>query len=170
MANDTVPNAVRGTHPQFTKGITPPPGFPFIVLPALPVEPETPPPQIERRMLAENVVAMFAEDRAPVVNPKRRGRFPRRVFALRLWERIHVGDYCLIWACGTSPRVNHGRMVKVTGYSSQDGKWKVQAIGGPLTTFDPDHPEDVASHSYRTTSSVATDRLRRCAKPAQARA
>jgi hypothetical protein len=168
MANDTVPNAVRSTHPQFTKGITPPPGFPFIVLPALPVEPETPPPQIERRMLAENVVAMFAEDRAPVVNPKRRGRYPKGVTGLRRWDRIHPGDYCLIWAT-SGQTMNHGRTVKVHTYDETVSRWVVEAIGKPLHTYWANDPGNPAGHGLETVTTVAEIRLRRCARPAQAR-
>lgn len=147
-----------------SRSITPLPGWPYVVLPALmPAVPES--PKQPRARLADNVVALSAHERAPVVNHKWRGRLPRGVIALRLWDRIHVGDYCLIWARGTSPSVNHGRMVRVIGFDMEHRKWRVQAIGAPLMTFDPDHPEDVRSHSSRTTAIVTADRLRRCAKP-----
>ena len=150
-----------------SRSITPPPGWRYIVLPALPpVEP--PPPKPPRPRLADNVVAMFTDERAPVLNPKRRGRLPRVVTALRRWDRIHPGDYCLIWASATSSRLNHGRMVKVVGrVDAVRNTWRVQVVGGFLTTFDPDAPDDVASHSQRSTATVEADRLRRCAGPAR---
>lgn len=150
-----------------SRSITPPPGWRYIVLPALPTV-EPPPPKPPRPRLADNVVAMFTDERAPVLNPKRRGRFPRVVTALRRWDRLHIGDYCLIWASATSSRLNHGRMVKVLGrVDAVRNTWRVQAVGDYLTTFDPDAPDDVASHSQRSIATVDADRLRRCAMPAR---
>ena len=149
-----------------SRSITPPPGWRYIVLPALPTT-EPPPPKPPRPRLADNVVAMFADERAPVLNPTRRGRLPGVVTALRRWDRLHPGDYCLIWASATSPRLNHGRMVKVLGRDDPvRNTWRVQAIGDYLTTFNPDTPDDVTSYVQRITVTVAADRLRRCSGPA----
>lgn len=40
-------------------------------------------PPLPRRYLAPNAIALWPEDRPPVVNQPRRGRYPRGVEALR---------------------------------------------------------------------------------------
>jgi hypothetical protein len=148
-----------------SRSITPLPGWRYIVLPALtPAELE--PPKPTRRRLADNVVSMFTDERAPVVNQNRRGRLPRGVIALRRWERIHVGDYCVVWGSAASPSMNHGRLVRITARVDAS-LWDVEAVDGMLTTFDPAAPEDASRYLRSSTATVNADRLRRCAKPAQ---
>lgn len=150
-----------------SRSFTPPHGWPFVVLPAKQAEPKPQAPQKpQRRRLADNVVALFHDERPPVVNPKRRGRFPRGVVSFRRWERIRVGDYCLIWASPTSPRVNHGRMVQVVyRVDALQDTWLVQAVEGLLTTFDSDSPDDVSMHRCVSAATVSGERLRRCPRP-----
>lgn len=55
---------------------------------------QTETPSIARRRLAPNVVCMFADDRPPVINRGRRGRYPKLVKSLWSMRRLRVGALC----------------------------------------------------------------------------
>ena len=90
---------------------------------------------IERRRLAPNVVCLFQEERAPIANERRRGRFPRGVVALWSRPRLMIGDMAEI--CGTALPSNHGKRVRLLGRvrgADLPGPdwWEVRTVGEPL--------------------------------------
>ena len=133
MATQPIPLG-QGIHPFFKlpDHIKPPPGFPFIVLPAEPVQAV---PNVQRRRLADNVIALWPEDRPKVENIRWRGKYPHIVTRMQSWIDAHTireGVFCVV----RYPYANHGRIVYVYG-RAHDGDWKVRTIGEPLTVFGP---------------------------------
>lgn len=79
-----------------------------------------------RRHLAPNVTCMFTEDRPPVVNPPRRGRYPRGVVNLRAFPaRYYPGALCEL----RSPSNPDGVPVRIE-YREDDGRYSVEALAG----------------------------------------
>lgn len=65
-----------------------------------------------RRQLSPNVVCMFGEDRPPVINPPRRGRYPRNVVKHRFWLRSLPGaDATVRYGRGAGQRVRLVRFI-----------------------------------------------------------
>ena len=94
---------------------------------------------VERRRLAPNVVCLFQEERAPIANERRRGRFPRGVVALWSRPRLMVGDMAEI--CGTALPSNHGKRVRLLGRvrgTDLPGSdwWEVRTVCEPLDVRD----------------------------------
>lgn len=152
--------ATDATH---TTAITPPNGFPFIVLPPLDTSAEQAPPPSPRRRLAANVIAMFEDERpsAPVI--KRRGRLPRNVVSIHSQPRLKSGVIAEL--CGGAHPDNIGKRVKVLGLSSGSDLplgqwWRIQAISAPLVAVDKDtgHPSGDTSMELITRA----ENLRRC--------
>jgi len=84
------------------------------------------PEALPRRYLAPNVICMFAEDRQPVLNRPRRGRFPKVVTPiLASGKRIFPGVVCEL----RTPLNPHGVPVLVEEFDEQ-GLWRVVALGG----------------------------------------
>ncbi len=162
MATKPIPFG-QGLQPFFNlpHHIKPPPGFPFIILPA---EPAQATPAVERRRLAENVICLRNDDRDKVTNILWRGRYPRVVSRMCQRSRLNPGDYCLIWT--SKEKKNHGRMVQLIERDRQHwGKWHVRGVGRPIHTCwtnDPDNPE---GHKESWECQVQSDMLRRCAAP-----
>jgi len=79
-----------------------------------------------RRYLAPNVICMFAEDRQPVLNRPRRGRFPKVVTPiLASGKRIFPGVICEL----RTPLNPQGVPVLVEELD-EEGLWSVVALGG----------------------------------------
>lgn len=107
-----------------------------------------------RRRLAPNVVCMFAEDRPPVVNPPRRGRYPRGVKELRFWDRLRPGVYAYMWtATPTNP--NRGIVVRLVE-KYDDGDWLIESCGREL---------QVENGTYLQSAAAKPENLRRCPAP-----
>lgn len=150
--------------------IKPPPGFPFVVLPADPV---TDAPKAERRKLAENVVCMFSEDREPIVNMRWRGRYPPNVDRRYHWgqeyDRLHSGDYCIIWPRPESRfQGNRGIVVQLIEPDQKTPRyWHVRAVSRPAQvrlTHDPDNRD---GYGERWEFMTLNYELRRCAPPSR---
>lgn len=140
MATTPIPFG-QGLQPFFNlpAHIKPPPGWPFIVLPAEPgntaSETISVTNKIARTKLAANVVCMWPEARPKVENIRWRGKYPRIVTRMQSWIDAHTireGVFCVV----RYPYANHGRIVYVYG-RAHDGDWKVRTIGEPLTVFGP---------------------------------
>ncbi len=167
MASTPIPFG-QGLRPFFDRPahINPPPGWPYIILPAAPQEPR--PIKPVRKVLADNVICLFDHDREPVANIRWRGRYPRVVERISAWERLSPGDYCVFWA-PTETRAtskNHGVVVRlVRRLEGWPFKWEVKAVSRELFvcwTNDPDNP---AGHSWSHEAICDADRLRRCCPP-----
>lgn len=145
-----------------SRSITPPPGWRYIVLPALPPV-DAPQPKPPRPRLADNVLLMFAADLTPVANPKRRGRLPRNVIHIRSQPRLKAGVIAEL--CGGAHPDNIGKRVMVLGPSSGSDLppglwWRIQSVSQPLVTVDV----DTGSPSGKTKMEAVTraENLRRC--------
>lgn len=145
-----------------SRSITPPPGWRYIVLPALPPV-EAPPPKPPRPRLACNVLLMCAADTAPVVNPKRRGRLPRNVVHIRSQPRLKPGVIAEL--CGGAHPNNIGKRVKVLGLASGSDLppgvwWRIQSVSQPLVAVDT----DTGSPTGKTKQELVAraENLRRC--------
>lgn len=119
--------------------IVPPEGFPFIVLPALDIQPEPEPSPPPRRRLAVNVIALFEEERPEVPKVKRRGRYPRNVISLSAQPRLSMGVIAEL--CGGAHPDNLGKKVRILGrHFDADVPsgmwWNIEAISAPLTLTD----------------------------------
>lgn len=117
-----------------------------------------------RRYLSLNVIAMWPEERPPVVNPARRGRYPRGVCALRSWKRLRPGVYAYLW--NNCLAENRGLVVKLL-YELKGrncpGFWCVQGITGQLAQMNIEDGTAVPGlHLIGTAQDV---NLRRCAAP-----
>lgn len=159
----------HGLRPFFNQpdSVKPPPGFRYIVLPA---EPQTEPPKVERRRLADNVICLFNEGRHPVVNMRWRGRYPRNVIKRRyVWtaDRIHAGDFCVYWPDPDKrgSAKNEGVIVKVIERKGYKPEWSVRAINRPLATHLADDPDNPAGHQDSWTAICQEKNLRRCQPP-----
>lgn len=119
--------------------IVPPEGFPFIVLPALDIQPEPEPSPPPRRRLAVNVIALFEEERPEVQNIKRRGRYPRNVISFYDRPRLRAGVIAEL--CGGAHPDNLGKKVRILGrHFDADVPtgmwWNIEAVSTPLTLTD----------------------------------
>lgn len=157
----------QGIRPYFKlpDHIKPPPGFPFIVLPAEPVQAT---PNVQRRRLADNVVALWSEDRTKVENIRWRGRYPRVVRRMYPWDRLHEGDYCMLWVKRDdgSFGVNHGIVVQLIERDRKEwNNWHVKAINRPVHTYWTDDPDNPQGHKESWTCVIAPSMLRRCPAP-----
>lgn len=155
---------------ELPDGIKPPPGFPFVVLPADPVQEMR---KGARRKLADNVVCLFSEERDPVVNIRWRGRYPpnvdRRYHWGRGWGRLHPGDYCMVWECQELLRAsskNHGALVRVLWLHKGYGEsWVVEAVDRPIHTLRVSGPDKSISYELIRTAIFHEGLLRRCRPP-----
>lgn len=166
MATKPIPFG-QGLQPFFKlpDHIKPPPGFPFVILPA---EPAPAPPAVERRRLAENVICLRNDDRDKVTNIRWRGRYPRKVNRFRPWDRLHAGDYCMLWLRPESKdRRNHGLVVQLLERDrvSYD-LWHVRAVHRPIHTHWTKDPENPEGHQESWECTANGTQLRRCAAPA----
>lgn len=85
-----------------------------------------------RRRLAPNVTCMFPEDRPPVVNRPRRGRYPNNVVRiLSSGPRFYPGVVCEL-RTALDP---DGVPVIVVGSSDDRGWFYIKALGGHKITF-----------------------------------
>lgn len=151
------------TDARHITAITPPNGFPFIVLPPLdtPAEQEPPPPS--RRRLAVNVIAMFEDERPSVPVTKRRGRLPRNVISIRSQPRLKPGVIAEL--CGGAHPDNIGKRVKVLGVASGSDLppgqwWRIQSVSQPLVAVDTDTGRP--SGNTRMELVTRAENLRRC--------
>lgn len=162
MATKPIPFG-QGLQPFFKlpDHIKPPPGFPFIVLPAeTPADTKKP----ERSRLADNVVCMFQHDCEPITNIRWRGRYPRKVTRWRPWDRLHAGDYCMVWL--TKDKINHGCIVQLVERDKRRyDTWHVRAINQPIYTHWADDPDNPEGHKESWECQVTSAMLRRCAPP-----
>jgi hypothetical protein len=79
-----------------------------------------------RRYLAPNVIALHAEDRPPVVNVRRRGRYPACVKRIEDIPRLYVGVLCEL-----RTQDNAGVPVRIKSFEP-NGDACVEAIGHRL--------------------------------------
>lgn len=144
----------------------PPPGWPYVVLPAEPVPAQhAARPKTERRRLADNVVCMFEQDRAPVENIKWRGRYPNAI--ARLWARyrLYPGAYCELWH--PKDKRNHGCVVQLIEIDKGAvGLWRVRAVSRPIHAHWADEPDNPEGHTQTWSCSTTASTLRRCPQPA----
>lgn len=112
---------------------------------------DTAPP---RRYLAPNVIALWPEDRPPVVNPARRGRYPRGVEALRRWNRLRPGVYAYLWSANPTSR-NRGKVVRLRKEYA-DGDWEVEAYDSEIY---------FANGECSRFAAAKPDEMRRCPAP-----
>jgi hypothetical protein len=122
---------------------------------------DTAPP---RRHLAPNVIALWPEDRPPVVNPARRGRYPRGVEALRRWNRLRPGVYAYLW--NNCLPENRGLVVQLLGESKdhkKPGFWNVRGVTGPLAQVNLD--DGTAVPGLHLEGCAQDVNLRRCPAP-----
>jgi len=139
------------------------PGWRYIVLPA-PQHDEPKPTKPERRRLADNVVALFHEDRPPVVNVRWRGRYPRVVTRLRTWSRLHAGDYCTIW--GSRFADNNGKVVRLLEQDRRAPfKWHIKAVSDALRVCWEDEPDNAEGYDLSWQCVIDGAKLRRCMAP-----
>ena len=96
--------------------------------------------QRPRRRLAPNVICMFDDDRPPVVNVRRRGRYPRNVTPIASRARLMPGD--LAELCGSCLPSNRGKRVRILGPDPsmrKPGEWfAIESLFLPLDTGDVD--------------------------------
>lgn len=69
-----------------------------------------------RRRLAPNVVCMFPDDREPIIQPRRRGRYPRGVASIKDVERLRVGVVAEVVNAGPKSQENVGARVLITKF------------------------------------------------------
>ena len=142
--------------------INPPPGWPYIILPAEPVASEE--PKAERRRLADNVVCMFAQEREPVATMRWRGRYPRVVTRMHTGNRLRPGSYCVLWH-PKDPR-NHGCVVQLIERDRRNANhWHVRAISHPIYVHWVDEPDNPDGHRQSWRCLTSSSSLRRCASP-----
>lgn len=111
-----------------------------------------------RHHLAPNVIALWSEDRPPVANPPRRGRYPRGVVALRRWNRLRPGVYAYLW--NNCLPENRGVVVQLLG--EPDGCfWNVRGITGLLAQGH----DGTAVPSLHREGWAENVNLRRCPAP-----
>lgn len=94
----------------------------------------------DRRRLAPNVICMHAENRPPVFNIRRRGRYPRNVISIRSRPRLMPGDLAEI--CAGHPS-NLGKRVRIVERATASylppGEWfAIEALCAPLNGVDFD--------------------------------
>lgn len=122
------------------------------------------PAKAPRRYLAPNVIALWPEDRPPVVNPKVRGRYPRGVERLRTWLRLRPGVYAYLW--NKCLPENRGVVVRLQGEAKDHkraGFWNVRGITGPLAQVNLD--DGTVSPGLHWEGCAQDVNLRRCAAP-----
>lgn len=142
--------------------IKPPPGWPFIILPAEPVANTQ--PKVERRRLADNVVCMFDGEHEPVVNMRWRGRYPRVVTRMHTGKRLRPDSYCVLWH-PKDPR-NHGCVVQLIERDRRNANhWHVRAISRPIHVHWANEPENAEGYAESWSCLTSSSSLRRCASP-----
>lgn len=89
-------------------------------------------PAPPRRRLAPNVITLFGDDRAPVLNAPRRGRLPSGITRLHPeWEsRLYVGAVCVV----RDLPLNDDVPVRII-HDFADGTFGVEAIGPQQIVF-----------------------------------
>jgi len=114
--------------------------------------------------LPSNVISLFSDERAPVINVPRRGRLPHGVTNIRSRPRLMPGDVAEM--CGKALPANHGKRVRLicrnTDMEAPGEFWKVEAIDQDLTTIDM--ITGAVGGAYRVSNALASN-LRRCAAP-----
>ena len=115
-----------------------------------------------RRRLAANVVCMFAEDRPPVLNVRRRGSYKGNIQPIRTNSRIKPGDIAEL--CRGALPENHGKRVRVLARDwsaslPQGEWWKIEALAEPLLTHKPGSDQVDIGRMFRCVCLV--DNLRR---------
>lgn len=114
-----------------------------------------------RRRLAPNVVCLHMEDREPVVNARRRGRYPRGVVSIKSRPRLMPGDVCEMIGGLPSNRGKLVRILELCGWLEgfPRGDWiEVRAVYGDLDTFNIENGEGAGSSS---TAVARAENLRR---------
>lgn len=99
--------------------------------------PARPRQTVSKRLLAPNVVCLFDQDRAPILNAPRRGLRRGNVIALSSRPRLKPGDLAQIWSHGS----NFGKLVRLKGYTPARDMppgvwWDVEAVYGTLNLSD----------------------------------
>lgn len=87
-------------------------------------------PPMPRRYLAPNVISMHAEDRPPVINRPRRGRYPAMVAPIWTARRLYVGAVCEL----RSP-LNDCIPVRIVAFLD-NGDAHIEAVGPRLITIN----------------------------------
>lgn len=127
---------------------------------------EAPTRATARRRLAPNVVCLHPEDRPPVVNARRRGRYPLGVVSIKSRPRLMPGDVCEM--VGGLPS-NRGKLVRVTEVRGwiEDmprGYWiEVCAVFGDLDTYDAETGKRTGSSGKALTRDENLRRVHRLA-------
>lgn len=145
---------------------SPPPGWPYVVLPAEPVlGPHASEQKDERRRLADNVVCMFAHERAPVANIKwRGGRYPRTVARLWTGNRLYPGAYCVLWH--PKDERNHGCVVELVERDRRRvDLWHVRAVSRPIHVHWINEPNNPEGQSESWSALTSAKSLRRAPRP-----
>lgn len=116
---------------------------------------------VPRRRLAPNVICMFEDERMPVENVRRRGRYPRNVISFNSRPRLKPGDMAEL--CGTVLPANMGKRVRLveidSKYPSPGTWWRVIAIGSLLSTRDAE-TNAITNHLSDTACALSSN-LRR---------
>jgi len=113
------------------------------------------PAKAPRRYLAPNVIALWPDDRPPVVN----GRWPGRKRGVapiwRAWlDRFRPGVYAYLWSLKPES-VNRGLVVRLLK-QHDDGDWEVEAMFGEIRLSDG---------RFDKLATARPGELRRCAAP-----
>lgn len=119
-----------------------------------------------RRRLAPNVVCLRSEDRAPVVNPRRRGRFPLGVVSIKSRPRLMPGDVCEMVGGLPSNRGKLVRIVELRGWLEDMpcGNWiGVRAVYGDMDTYDVETGERTGASATAFTRAENLRRVHRLA-------
>lgn len=119
-----------------------------------------------RRRLAPNVVCLHPEDRASVVNARRRGRYPLGVVSIKSRPRLMPGDVCEMVGGLSGNRGKLVRIIEVCGWLEDwpSGNWiEVRAVYGDLDTFNIDSGKRTGSSSTAMTRAENLRRVHRLA-------
>jgi hypothetical protein len=163
MANQPIPfgNGLLASVDR-PEHINPPLGWPYIILPAEPVANDE--PKAERRRLADNVVCMFDGERAPVVNMRWRGRYPRSVTRMYTGNRLYPGVYCVLW--NPIDQRNHGCIVQLIERDRRRlDHWHARAVSRPIHVHWINEPANPEGHAESWNCLTSSSSLRRCASP-----
>ena len=117
-----------------------------------------------RRHLASNVVSLFADERPPVANPRRRGRLPRNVVRLGSRPRLVIGDLCEM--CRGALPENHGKHVRVVGFTDA-GLVEIDAVSVPIEAYCLESGERLGQFWKSTTWPDNLRRVRKAFRIAQ---
>lgn len=117
---------------------------------------------VPRRLLAPNVVCLFAQNRAPIVNAPRRGRYPKNVTPISSRPRLMPGDIAQLW--GDRAGMNFGKVVRiaepVNDRTLPGGQWwRIESLFEPLDHFDVDTRKPTGTRSWKGIAEAT--RLRR---------